>query len=121
MKIGSEHGFNGYFAGHRDGDFDVKLTPEEDADMKLLQVAIDRQTNAYGFGHLQSGLPSGLISYGPSESIKPRKKSELRFKPKDPLGETFESMIDFEESERPGETIYGTLFNIRDREIGPHE
>lgn len=114
LNTGNEYGFNSYFCGYRDGD---RSKPLSDREMELLAMAkrgIDAQTTEYELGGLQDGVPDAYVSYG-TEGISPRRMEEVNFPEGNPLRETFQELVDWQQKNRPDDCIYGTLIHINRR------
>ncbi len=104
-------GYDLFFCNRKNGNRNLPLSEEEKQRLHTLREDIDYQVKSYEFDDLQDGLSEEYVSYG-TLSIPPRKLEEVHLNPSDPLYETFRDLVEFQQKNRPGEALYGTLYMV---------
>jgi hypothetical protein len=112
VGMSQREGFDAYFCNKKNGNAGIPLTEKEKETLKLYRGDIDRQVSEYEFDDLQTGLPDEYTSYG-KDAIPQRRLEEVKLPEGDPIGKTFRDMIGWGDSNRPGETLYGSLYMVK--------
>lgn len=111
MRLGVIMGNDVYFCGRKYGDKDQVLTERERERIEeLMQYDIKKQSADYKCDELPAEYPH-YVNYG--QGIPPRKLSEVRLSPEDPLFQTFKELISFQQEQHPTEVIYGTIMMLK--------
>lgn len=113
QKVAPKEGIELYYCNRKNADSTIPLTQGEAEMLRMLKEEdIDQQVKEYELTDMQAGLPSQYVTFGEA-SIKPRRMEELRMPEDSPLYQTMKELIEYQQKNRPGETIYGTLIMAR--------
>jgi len=112
VRIGDEFAYDTFFAGSKNGDADLAISDPERNALKLAYAGIDAQTEHYGMGELQEGVPEDYVNYG-ADGIAPRTMEEVEAIPNQQLRSRFENLVGWQQTNRPGECIYGKIVTLK--------
>lgn len=112
IRLGTMTDMDMYFCGRKNGDKREPISEREQKNIaEIMQYDFDKLSSEFECKVLPAQNPH-YLNYG-SGSIPARKLSEVRLSPDDPVYQTFEELITFQEEKAPGECMYGTIMMIR--------
>lgn len=106
MRIAKESGNMAYFGGYRYGEKGNLPTEEERIALKPLYDVLTVQEWRPEF-HTTAEVPEGYVPIEAECAMPPLEAKDIKFKPGDPLGETFEEMLKIQQGCPEGTTIFG--------------
>lgn len=113
LKVAKANGYDGFYCGHLDGELGKSGTKAQEREIAILDQIIRNLYVKAGLAEDSFKMPHNFIVVNENQGMEPIKKEELKFKPGDPLRETFEQeVLKVQEQFAPNQ-IYGILICLR--------